>query len=127
MPTEEITAEFRHEIWSSTESPRFIVGSAQVQVDDGETAKGFDFSKAGYFPIKGLAEELQLKPGMTYRFFGEWKNSPKHGRQLHFRHLSRQSRAADVESLDIFASFPASANSQPCVCGRLGDLSASMC
>ena len=85
MPTEEITAEFRHEICSSTESPRFIVGSAQVQVDDGETAKGFDFSKAGYFPIKGLAEELQLKPGMTYRFFGEWKNSPKHGRQFAFQ------------------------------------------
>jgi exodeoxyribonuclease V alpha subunit len=85
LPAEEITAEFRTEIWSSDGDPRFIIGSAQVQIEDGEPAAGLDFSKAGYFTIKGNAEELALRPNIEYRFFGKWENNAKHGRQFSFQ------------------------------------------
>ncbi len=72
--TIELTAEFDRVFWSSSDSPRWIAGSATPEGNGDES-----------ITVCGNAEEDDLVPGLSYRFYGKWKDHPKYGRGFDFQ------------------------------------------
>lgn len=57
---------------------------------------------APYIKLKGAAEPGELDPHLSYRFYGQWVEHPRYGRQFHFRTFVRcqpHSRAGVVKYL----------------------------
>jgi exodeoxyribonuclease V alpha subunit len=77
MPEEavEIIGEFEREIWSTPEheSPRYVIGGISMNGDKEVTT------------VKGYAEEGELRPGIPYRFYGNWKTHKTWGKQFEFK------------------------------------------
>jgi exodeoxyribonuclease V alpha subunit len=75
----EIAGEFEREIWCTPEheSPRFMIATVNVNANsDGKVTEAV---------VKGYAEEGELRPGIPYRFYGNWKTHKRHGKQFEFK------------------------------------------
>jgi exodeoxyribonuclease V alpha subunit len=75
MANIELTAKFIRErhIFNNNDGSRVIIGDGW---NDGKD-----------ITIKGEAFQDQLRPGLTYRFYGQWRTHEKHGQQFWFQNF----------------------------------------
>lgn len=96
MPRQqELILEFHRErnVFQNDDS-RVIIGEASYATETTET-EGYTIPVNGSVTIKGEAGENELRPGLTYRFYGHWYTHWKHGEQFVFAAFTVETPATE--------------------------------